>query len=484
MSFFTHYNFCPVLRAEALERWSVSLFGRLLPRHLEIIYEINHRFLQEVWQQCPGDMGRVARLSLIEEGSEKYVRMANLACLGSHKVNGVSALHTNLLKHQLLPDFYALYAEKFNNITNGVTPRRWILLSNPKLALLITNQIGKGWIKDLAKLQQIESLVDDPEFRDRWQQIKHENKHDLAEYIWQFNGIEVNADSLFDVQVKRIHEYKRQILNVLHIITLYNRIKKNPGGDIVPRTIILAGKAAPGYAMAKLIIKLINSVADLVNKDADVGDRLKVVFLADYNVSLAQRIIPAADLSEQISTAGKEASGTGNMKLAMNGALTIGTLDGANIEIREAVGAENFFLFGLTVEEAMQLKTTGYNPRNYYQNNAELREAIDLIASGCFSPKNPNLFQPIVESLSLKDEYLNLADYQAYIDCQERVSQAFRDTQNWARMSILNVARMGRFSSDRAIREYCQEIWQVEPVPIELEEYHPSNAGLKVRRKI
>ncbi|MBE9014768.1 glycogen/starch/alpha-glucan phosphorylase [Chroococcidiopsidales cyanobacterium LEGE 13417] len=472
------------LLAEALERWSVSLFGRLLPRHLEIIYEINQRFLQEVWQRCPGDMGRVARLSLIEEGSEKYVRMANLACLGSHKVNGVSQLHTNLLKHQLMQDFYALYPEKFNSITNGITPRRWILLSNPKLALLLTNRIGKGWIKDLAQLQQIESLADDTEFCDRWQQIKQENKHDLAEYIWQFNQIEVNADSLFDVQVKRIHEYKRQILNVLHIITLYNRMKKNPITDILPRTFIFAGKAAPGYSMAKLIIKLINSVADVVNKDADVGDRLKVLFLADYNVSLAQRIIPAADLSEQISTAGKEASGTGNMKLSMNGALTIGTLDGANVEIREAVSAENFFLFGSTVEEVMQRKTTGYNPKDYYHNNAELKEAIDRIASGYFSPNNPDLFQPIVESLLVKDEYLVLADYQAYIDCQSRVSQAYLDRQNWLQMSILNVARMGEFSSDRTIKEYCQDIWQVEPVPIQVEEYHPSNAGLKVKRKL
>lgn len=472
------------LLAEALERWSVSLFGRLLPRHLEIIYEINQRFLQEVWQRCPGDMGRVARLSLIEEGSEKYIQMANLACLGSHTVNGVSELHTDLLKHQLMQDFYALYPQRFKNKTNGITPRRWILLSNPKLALLITNRIGKSWIKDLEKLQPIESLVDDAEFRNRWQQIKQENKHDLAEYILQYNGIEVNAESLFDVQVKRIHEYKRQILNVLHVITLYNRIKKTPHLDILPRTVIFAGKAAPGYSMAKLIVKLINSVADVVNKDVDVNDRLKVVFLADYNVSLAQRIIPAADLSEQIATAGKEASGTGNMKLSMNGALTIGTLDGANIEIRQAVGAENFFLFGLTVEEVMQLKTTGYNPGDYYQNNAELKAAIDRIASGNFSPSNPDLFRPIVESLLIKDEYLVLADYQAYIDCQERISQAYRDSQNWVRMSILNVARMGRFSSDRAIREYCQEIWQVEPVSIQLEEYHPSRAGLKVKRQM
>lgn len=294
----------------------------------------------------------------------------------------------------------------------------------------------------------------------------------------------MNVDSLFDVQVKRIHEYKRQILKLLYIITLYNRIKKNPSLDILPRTFIFAGKAAPGYFMAKLIIKLINSVADVVNKDVDIGDRLKVVFLADYNVSLAQRIIPAANLSEQISTAGKEASGTGNMKLSMNGALTIGTLDGANVEIREAVGAENFFLFGLTVEEVMQLKTTGYNPKDYYHNNTELREAIDRIASGYFSPSKPDLFRPIVESLLMKDEYLVLADYQAYIECQEKVSQAYRDTQNWVRMSILNVARMGKFSSDRVIQEYCQEIWQVEPVTIQLEDYHPNNAGLKVRRQM
>lgn len=472
------------LLAEALERWSVSLFGRLLPRHLEIIYEINRRFLQEVWQRYPGDMRRVAQLSLIEEGNEKYVRMANLACLGSHAVNGVSALHTNLLQHQVMQDFYELEPEKFSNKTNGVAPRRWILLSNPKLALLITSQIGKGWIVDLEELRQIESLVDNVEFCAHWRQIKHENKHDLAEYILQSNGIEVNADSLFDVQIKRIHEYKRQILNVLHIITLYNRIKQNPQMNILPRTFIFAGKAAPGYYMAKLTIKLINSVADVINHDSDVGDRLKVVFLADYNVSLAQRIIPASDLSEQISTAGKEASGTGNIKLTMNGALTIGTLDGANIEIREEVGADNFFLFGLTAKEVFALKAKGYNPWDYYNTNAQLRQVIDGIASGYFSASTPNLFRPIVESLLINDEYLLLADYQAYIDCQDRVSQAYPDCENWTRMSILNVARMGKFSSDRAIKEYCQDIWQVKPVSIELEEYRPEVAGLKLKESL
>jgi starch phosphorylase len=341
--------------AEAMERWPLSLFGHLLPRHLEIIFEINQRFLNEVRAKYPGDEARVQRLSLIEEGAEKQVRMAHLACVGSHAINGVAALHTELLEKGALRDFYELWPQKFSNKTNGVTPRRWILLSNPKLALLITNKIGKNWLKDLPELKRLEAFVDDAEFRKTWRQIKQENKHDLAEYILQTNGIQVNPDSLFDIQVKRLHEYKRQLLNLLHVVTLYNRIKKNPDIDILPRTVIFAGKAAPGYYMAKLIIKLITSVADVVNHDSDVRSRLKVVFLANYNVSLAERIYPAADISEQISTAGKEASGTSNMKFALNGALTIGTLDGANIEIRDAVGSENFFLFGLSAPQVQTL---------------------------------------------------------------------------------------------------------------------------------
>lgn len=467
------------LLSEALERWPVSLFAYLLPRHLEIIYEINHRLLDRVRAKYPGDEARLARISLIEEGAEKSVRMAHLACVGSHSINGVAALHTQLLKQDVLRDFYELWPEKFNNKTNGVTPRRWLLLSNPKLAQLITQKIGNNWIKHLEDLKQLEAFVDDAEFRQAWRQIKQDNKQKLADYIWQNNGIKVNPDSLFDIQVKRIHEYKRQLLNVLYVITLYNRIKRNPKVDILPRTCIIGGKAAPGYFMAKLIVKLINSVADVVNNDPDVGDRLKFVFLKNYSVSLGQLTYPAADLSEQVSMAGKEASGTGNMKFAMNGALTIGTLDGANIEIRQEVEAENFFLFGLTAEEVCALKARGYNPWDYYNTNAELRQVIDSIASGYFSSGDRNVFSPIVESLLIKDQYLHLADYQSYVDCQEQVVAAYRDQENWTRMSIINSARTGKFSSDRTIEEYCQEIWKVEPVKIELEAYQQEAAGLK-----
>jgi starch phosphorylase len=460
---YTNHTLLP----EALEQWPIGLFGRLLPRHLEIIYEINRRFLDQVWLKFPGDLNRVARLSLIQEGPEKQIRMANLACVGSHAINGVAQLHTKLLKQSLLHDFYELYPEKFTNITNGVSPRRWLLLSNPKLALLITQRIGKSWITNLDELRQLEAFLEDAEFCQAWQQIKHENKHDLAEYILQCNGIDVNANSLFDVQVKRIHEYKRQILNLLHIITLYNRIKQNPKLEILPRTFIFAGKAAPGYFIAKLMIKLIHAVAKVVNNDPDVNSRLKVVFLRNYCVSLAERICAAAELSEQISTAGKEASGTGNMKLAMNGAITIGTLDGANIEIRQEVGNENFFLFGLTAEEVFNLKSQNYNPWNYYNSNLELRQVIDMIASGYFSAERTDLFRPIVESLLIRDEYMVLADYQSYLDCQERVSHAYLDQEDWTRMSILNTARIGKFSSDRTILEYCQKIWNVKPLAVE-----------------
>ncbi len=468
------------LLSEALERWPVSLFERLLPRHLEIIYEINRRFLEEVRARYPQDTERLQRMSLIEEGHEKQVRMAHLACVGSHAINGVAALHTELLQQDVLRDFYEFWPEKFNNKTNGVTPRRWLLLSNPKLSELITEKIGTDWPTQLDQLQKLEAFVDDAEFCKRWRQIKQERKQDLVEYILLYNDTEVDPNSLFDVQVKRIHEYKRQLLNVLYIITMYNRIKKNPNIDILPRTSIFAGKAAPGYFIAKLVIKLINSVAKVVNNDPDVRDRLKVVFLEGFSVSLGERVYPAAELSEQISTAGKEASGTGNMKFAMNGALTIGTLDGANIEIRDAVGAENFFLFGLTAEEVYALKAKGYNPMDYYNSNTELREVIDQIAAGYFSPEEPDLFKPLVDSLLYKDEYLLFADYQSYIECQEQVSQAYRNQDNWTRMSILNAARSGFFSSDRTIREYCQDIWKVEPVTIDIKEYHQESAGLNL----
>ena len=455
--------------SEALERWSFSIFGNLLPRHLEIIFEINQRFLDEVRAKYPDDHERIARLSVIQEGSDKQVRMAHLACVGSHAINGVAGLHSEILKHETFKDFSELFPEKFSNKTNGVTPRRWILLANPKLALLITDKIGKDWIKNLEELKRLEAFVDDQEFRHKWQQIKQENKQDLAEYILHTTGTHVNADSLFDLQVKRLHEYKRQHLNLLHVITLYNYIKQHPDADVVPRTVIFAGKAAPGYATAKLIIQLINSVADVVNHDPDIGDRLKVVFLGNYNVTLAQRIYPAADLSEQISTAGKEASGTSNMKFAMNGTLTIGTLDGANVEIRDRVGAENFFLFGLTAPQVSQIKAQGYNPSEYYNSNAQLRQAIEQIASGDFSKGDKDLFKPLVESLKEQDEYLLSADFQSYIDTQQQVSDAYRDQDKWLLMSILNTARSGYFSSDRTIRQYAEDIWHVKPVPVVLD---------------
>jgi starch phosphorylase len=460
------------LMPEALERWPVNLFAKLLPRHIEIIYEINHRFLEDVRTWFPDDDELISRLSLIEEGYGKQIRMAHLACVGSHAINGVAALHTELLKKDTLKDFAKLWPEKIFNKTNGVTPRRWILLSNPKLAHLITEKIGDGWLKNLDELRQLENYLNDAEFCQRWREIKQENKRSLAAYILKNRGIEVDVNSLFDVQVKRIHEYKRQHLAVLQIISLYNRIKQNPHIDLVPRTFIFGGKAAPGYFMAKLIIKLVNSVAEVVNKDPDVRGRLKVVFLPNFSVSLGQRIYPAADLSEQVSTAGKEASGTGNMKFAMNGALTIGTLDGANIEIREEAGAENFFLFGLTAQEVYALKAKGYNAMPYYENNADLKAVIDRIAQGYFSHGDRELFQPIVDSLLYNDQYMLLADYQAYIDCQEQVSQVYRDKEKWTQMSILNAARMGKFSSDRTIREYCKEIWDVKPVQIEIEPNH------------
>ncbi len=471
------------LMVEALERWPVSLFGRLLPRHLEIIYEINYHFLEEVKAKYPGDKAKLARMSLFEEGGEKYIRMANLACVGSHAINGVAALHTELLKEDVLRDFYELWPEKFNNKTNGVTPRRWLLISNPQLAALINQKIGDRWITHLEDLKQLEAFADDAAFCANWREIKHTNKQALAECIRQNNGITVDPNSLFDIQIKRIHEYKRQLLNVLHVITLYNRIKRNPRLEILPRTIIFGGKAAPGYFMAKLFIKLINSVADVVNNDPDVNGRLKVVFLANYSVSLGQIAYPAADLSEQISTAGKEASGTGNMKFALNGALTIGTLDGANVEIREEVGAENFFLFGLTVQQVYALKAQGYNPWHYYKSNEELKEVIDRIATGYFSSGDTKLFKPIIDSLLHTDEYMLMVDYQAYIDCQERVSQTYQDQEKWTRMSILNAARIGKFSSDRTIWDYCQDIWKVEPIQIELEPYTQEKAGLKANEQ-
>ncbi|KAM3090516.1 glycogen/starch/alpha-glucan phosphorylase [Phormidesmis sp. 146-35] len=463
------------LLIEALERWAVGLFGRLLPRHLEIIYEINYRFLDEIRQKFPNDKARLERMSLVQEGPEKHIRMAHLAFVGSHTTNGVAALHTELLKRDVMHDFFEMYPEKFQNKTNGVTPRRWVLMSNPVLSQLITSKIGDQWLKNLDDLRKLEAFADDPEFQAAWRKIKQDNKRTLADYIQANNDLEIDVDSMFDIQVKRIHEYKRQLLNIMHVITLYNRIKRAAANgtlkslNITPRTFIFGGKAAPGYFMAKLVIKLINSVASVVNHDPDAQGLIKVVFLANFSVSLGQITYPAADLSEQISTAGKEASGTGNMKFSLNGALTIGTLDGANVEIREEVGAENFFLFGLTAQEVMVMKSQGYNPMHYYHDNPELKQVIDQIASGFFVPKEPDLFKSIVDSLLFKDEYMLLADFQFYLDCQDQVSEAYTDQTSWTRKSILNVARMGKFSSDNTISQYCKEIWNVEPIPVNLD---------------
>ena len=459
---YTNHTLLP----EALEKWPVGLFGKLLPRHLEIIYEINRRFLDEVRAKFPGDDARLARMSLIDESGERYVRMANLATVGSHHVNGVAQLHSDLLVKTVMHDFAELWPKKFCNVTNGVTPRRFVAVSNPPLAQLITQRIGEGWLRDLDQLHKLEPLADNGAFQKEWRVVKLSAKWALAALIEQRTGITVSPDSLFDIQIKRLHEYKRQHLNVLHILTLYRRLQRDPKADVPPRTFIFGAKAAPGYAMAKLIIKLINSVAAVVNHDPAVRNRLKVVFFPDYNVKNAQHIFPAADLSEQISTAGKEASGTGNMKFAMNGALTIGTLDGANVEIREEVGAENFFLFGLTAEQVEELKSRGYRPRDYYEQNAELRGVLDLIASGALADGDANLFHPLVDNLLGHDPFLVLADYQAYLECQEKVSALWREPQAWTRQSILNAARMGKFSSDRSIRDYCAQVWNIKPASV------------------
>jgi starch phosphorylase len=461
---YTNHTLLP----EALERWPVSLMKRILPRHMEIIYEINARFLDEVRMRFPGNEEILARLSLIDESGERYVRMANLASVASHAINGVAELHSELLKQDVLTDFHTLWPQKFCNVTNGVTPRRWVALANPRLTRFLCKTIGEDWIKDLQQLRRIEPLCDDASFQREWRFIKRSVKEDFSQHARRATGISIDPESLFDVQVKRIHEYKRQHLNVLHIVALYHRIKSNPDIDIQPRTFIFGGKAAPGYHFAKLMIKLINSVGNVVNRDPVVRDRLKVIFLPNYSVTNGQRVYPAADLSEQISTAGKEASGTGNMKFSMNGALTIGTLDGANVEIREEVGAENFFLFGLSAEEVQATWRNGYDPHKIYHDNEELRAVIDLIRNGHFSHGDRELFRPLVDSLLKGDPYRLLADYQSYVDCQNRVSEAYRDKTNWTRMAILNVARMGKFSSDRSIKDYCDHIWKVEPVKISL----------------
>lgn len=466
---YTNHTLLP----EALEKWQISLFGRVLPRHLEIIYEINRRFLDEVRICDPGDEDLVRRVSLIDESGERYVRMAHLATVGSHSVNGVAALHTELLQKTIMRDFHELSPGKFHNVTNGITPRRWIMVSNPVMAKLITDAIGDGWICNCqGQIRRLEPFADDAEFRRAWFGMKHQNKIILARTILDRTGVVVDPESIFDIQVKRIHEYKRQHLNALHVITHYLHLKRDADSDLPARTVIFGGKAAPGYYMAKLIIKLITSIADVVNVDPETSRRLKVVFFPDFNVKNGQLIYPAADISEQISTAGKEASGTGNMKFSMNGALTIGTLDGANVEIREEVGPENFFLFGLNARQVFEMKSQGYDPRRYYEENPDLREAIDLISSGYFSGGDRNLFRPLVDSLLDHDEYMLCADYKSYIDCQREITAAYSDIDRWLKKSIINVARTGKFSSDRSILEYAAKIWNVTPLRI-LDEEKP-----------
>lgn len=460
---YTNHTILP----EALEKWSVSLMTNLLPRHMQLIYEINHRFLESIKIIIEKNETMLKSLSIIEEGDHKQIRMANLAIIGSHSLNGVAALHTEIIKKHIFSDFYKLFPEKFNNKTNGITQRRWLELCNPGLSDLITSVIGNGWIVDLYKLKKLIPYAEDIKFKEKWAEIKKVNKKRLQKYVLNRNGIEINIDSIFDCHIKRIHEYKRQLLNALSVITRYNRIKANPDSIFQARTIIFAGKAAPGYYMAKLIIKLINCIGDVVNNDPDIGESLKVIFLRNYAVSNAEKIIPAADLSQQVSTAGTEASGTGNMKFALNGALTIGTLDGANIEIREEVGEENIFIFGLDEEGVGKLKGENYNPWDFYNTNRELRQALDMIKNGYFSKNEQDLFHPIVDSLlNHGDNYMLLADYDSYIKSQEIVDETYRDQEKWIKMSILNVANMGKFSTDRTIAEYAKEIWKVKPVHI------------------
>ncbi|NUY31120.1 glycogen/starch/alpha-glucan phosphorylase [Paraburkholderia sp. JPY303] len=463
---YTNHTLLP----EALETWGLPLMRNLLPRLLEIIYEINRRFLDEVRQRFPGDEARIARMSLIDERGDKLVRMAHLATVGAHAINGVAELHSGLLKQTVLRDFAELWPERFHNVTNGVTPRRFMLLCNPGLARLLDETVGAGWVTDLARLRKLEAYADDAAFQQRWRSVKQSNKEVLAEHIRRVTGIGVDTGALFNVQVKRIHEYKRQHLNALLIVTLYRRLLHDPQLALTPRCFVFGGKAAPGYVMAKLIIRLINGIAEVVNNDPVVNGRLKVVFYPDFNVKNAHFMYPAADLSEQISTAGKEASGTGNMKFMMNGALTIGTLDGANVEIREEVGDENFFLFGLTADEVAEVRRAGYHPADYVKDNAELGEVLQLIADGHFSRGDREMFRPLIDNLLHADPFLVLADYAAYVARQDDVSAAWQDTRRWDRMSILNTARSGKFSSDRAIGEYCKKIWRICPIRITLDQ--------------
>jgi len=459
---YTNHTLLP----EALETWPLAMFAESLPRHLEIIYEINRRFLDDVRARFPGDDDRLRRMSLIGEDGGKTVRMAHLATVGSHAINGVAALHSELIKVSILKEFYEMWPQRFSNKTNGVTPRRFVALSNPGLRAVLDRTLGEGWLTDLDRLRDLEAFADDPGFQQEWRKVKRANKARLAQYVQDSTGVDLNPDWLFDVQVKRIHEYKRQHLNVLHILTLYRRLKQNPGLAIPPRAFIFGGKAAPGYFMAKRIIKLINAVGETINNDPDVSRFLKVAFVPNFGVQSAEIIYPAADLSEQISTAGKEASGTGNMKFMMGGALTIGTLDGANVEMRDEAGAENFFLFGLTVDEVERIKRDGYRPAGYAGGNPDLAAVLELIADGTLTHGDTDVFRPLVDNLRFDDPFLVLADYAAYVECQERVSVAWQSPALWSRMSILNTARSGKFSSDRAVKEYCDDIWNVGPVTV------------------
>ncbi|MEK9628170.1 MAG: glycogen/starch/alpha-glucan phosphorylase [Nitrospinota bacterium] len=457
---FTNHTVLP----EALEKWPLDLMQELLPRHLQIIYKINDHLLKEVREKFPDDIERVRRMSLVEEGFSKSIRMAHLAIIGSHSLNGVAEIHSDILKKDVFRDFYELHPERFNNKTNGITQRRWLKSCNPDLSDLINKNIGDGWVKDLFKLQSLIPKAEDPAFREKWREVKRKNKERLASLIQERLGITVNQGSIFDVHIKRFHEYKRQLLNILHCIILYNRLVKNPDSVTGSYTKIFSGKAAPGYAMAKLIIKLVNAVGEKTNNDPAIRDRLKVIFIPNYSVSVAEVIIPGSDLSEQISTAGMEASGTGNMKLALNGALTIGTLDGANVEILKEVGEENIFIFGLNAEEAQKKKHEGFDPRGIYQNNAEIKEALDQIRNGFFSPDIPELFQPISDYFfSHNDHYLVLADLESYLECHEKVAREYQDSDSWTRKSILNTANMGYFSSDRSVAEYAKDIWGIDP---------------------
>lgn len=456
------------LMPEALEKWPVKMFEQLLPRHLQIIYQINHDFLQKVNIHFPNDGAKLSRMSLIEEGAEKQIRMAYLSIVASHSVNGVAALHTELLKTRLVPDFSDFFPNKFNNKTNGITQRRWLLKSNPKLSELISQKIGEGWITDLFELKKLEPFVSDNDFLQQFAKAKQAAKHSFSAYLLKEFGWQINENSIFDFQVKRIHEYKRQLLNALHVIMLYNRIKKGNDKDLQPRTVFIGGKAAPGYRMAKNIIKLINNLASVINSDPAVNRKLNIYFLPNYRVSLAERIFPAAEISEQISTAGTEASGTSNMKFMCNGAITIGTLDGANIEIAEEVGKENIFIFGLTAEEAAE-EQKNYNPQAYLDSDPEINEAIQLLRSGHFNFGEPGIFDDIVASiLSPNDPYLHLADLRSYADTQQKINDLYKNREKWNRIALLNVARSGKFSSDRTIREYAQEIWNVQPCPVAL----------------